>query len=99
MRLGAIFLVLLAPASLAAKHTDADLQSFKAEAEVCVHLAGEWDVDLPDENKAEIKRGMNESCGRAKALYPVLQRRYPHDPAVKQLLRKYRDLKNYQAWS
>ncbi len=68
MRPGAIFLMLLAPASLAAKHTDTDLHSFKAGAEVCTHLAGEWDVDLPDENKVEIKRGMNESCGRAKAL-------------------------------
>ncbi|WP_255521420.1 hypothetical protein [Chromobacterium sp. ASV23] len=44
------------------------MHSFKAGAEVCTHLAGEWDVDLPDENKVEIKRGMNESCGRAKAL-------------------------------
>ncbi|MCD4504350.1 hypothetical protein LQR30_09550 [Chromobacterium piscinae] len=99
MRLDTITLLLLAPVCLAAKPKDLDVQNFKTSADVCVHLSGEWDVDLPEENKAEIKKNMNESCGQAKELYPVLQKRYPHDRAIKQLLRKYPDLKDYEAWN
>ena len=99
MRFSTITLLLLAPVCLAAKPKDVDIQNFKMNADVCVHLSGEWDVDLPEENKAEIKKNMNESCGQAKKLYHVLQKRYPHDLAIKQLLHKYQDLKDYEVWN
>lgn len=98
-RLSTITLLLLAHVCLAAKPKDVDLQNFKTSAEVCVHLSGEWDADLPEENKAEIKKNMNEICGQAKDLYPFLQKRYPHDQAVRRLLHKYQDLKDYEAWN
>lgn len=91
-------LILVPCLSFVAKLKDVDVESFKENAEVCVHLSGEWDAELPDENKMEIKESMNDVCGKAKKLYPILQWRYKHDVAIKKLLLEYKDIKSYKHW-
>jgi hypothetical protein len=93
-----LFLILLPHLCLAANLKDADIKTFKENAHTCVHLSGEWDVELPAENKEEIKKNMNITCGKAKKLYMTLQKRYKNDHYIKRLLLKYKDLKDFEKW-
>lgn len=43
-----------------------DVQHFLSNAEMCQHLAGEWDSSLPEEDKKGIEKGINTWCPPAK---------------------------------
>lgn len=43
-----------------------DVQHFLSNAEMCQHLAGEWDSSLPEEDKKVIEKGINTWCAPAK---------------------------------
>ncbi|VEA63221.1 Uncharacterised protein [Salmonella enterica subsp. salamae] len=43
-----------------------DVQHFLSNAEICQHLAGEWDSSLPEEDKKDIEKGINTWCPPAK---------------------------------
>nr|WP_237142890.1 hypothetical protein [Salmonella enterica] len=43
-----------------------DVQHFLSNAEMCQHLAGEWDSSLPEEDKKDIEKGINTWCPPAK---------------------------------
>ena len=97
-----IFLWLLVISSIA--NADAgnphkkDVQEFEDNAETCDHLSGEWDAELPEENKREIKANMNDACGKAQELYGTLEKKYKNDKAVLRLLKQHRSVKNFQHW-
>ncbi|MGC0153662.1 hypothetical protein ACPRNU_14460 [Chromobacterium vaccinii] len=82
-------LILIPAAAIAGANMSKDVQTFKENAEACEHFAGEWDPDLPDENKREIQAGIDDACGKAKALYPALAKKWGQDKDVKKLLQQY----------
>ncbi|MDJ3477883.1 hypothetical protein [Salmonella enterica] len=43
-----------------------DVQHFLSNAEMCQHLAGEWDSSLPEEDKKDIKRALIPGALRRK---------------------------------
>lgn len=44
-----------------------DVQHFLSNAEMCQHLAGEWDSSLPEEDKKDIEKGINTRALRQKS--------------------------------
>ncbi len=59
-----------------------DVQHFLSNAEMCQHLAGEWDSSLPEEDKRH-KKGINTGALRRKK----------HFPGYGKVQRKQRDYK------
>ncbi|MGV7149013.1 hypothetical protein ACWA34_16940 [Escherichia coli] len=43
-----------------------DVQHFLSNAEMCQHLAGEWDSSLPEKDKRDIEKGVDTWCPPAK---------------------------------
>lgn len=66
-----------------------DVQHFLSNAEICQHLAGEWDSSLPEEDKKDIERGINTWCPPAKAALPELRKKYKENKEVIKKLSEY----------
>lgn len=61
-----------------------DVQHFLSNAEMCQHLAGEWDSSLPEKDKRDIEKG----------LIPVSSGEEITPCAAGKVQRKQRDYKN-----
>lgn len=66
-----------------------DVQHFLSNAEICQHLAGEWDSSLPKEDKKDIEKGINTWCPPAKAALPELRKKYKENKEVIKKLSEY----------
>lgn len=66
-----------------------DVQHFLSNAEICQHLAGEWDSSLPEEDKKDIEKGINTWCPPAKAALPELREKYKENKGVIKKLSEY----------
>ncbi|EOY8363577.1 hypothetical protein AIT68_005202 [Salmonella enterica subsp. salamae] len=66
-----------------------DVQHFLSNAEICQHLAGEWDSSLPEEDKKDIEKGINTWCPPAKAALPELRKKYKENKEVIKKLSEY----------
>ncbi|GAB3991334.1 hypothetical protein GCM10029978_119960 [Actinoallomurus acanthiterrae] len=62
-----------------------DVQHFLSNAEMCQHLAGEWDSSLPEKDKRDIEKGVDTCVSSGKEITPC---------AAGKVQRKQRDYKN-----
>ncbi|MYM94918.1 hypothetical protein GTP90_13695 [Rugamonas sp. FT81W] len=68
-----------------------DVQAFIKNADLCVHLAGEWDSDLPEQEQKDLKLSMDKYCGAAKKQLNKLSIKYKKNAAVQKTLSQYDD--------
>lgn len=66
-----------------------EVQHFIDNAEMCQHFAGEWDPTLPEENKKDIEKGLNEYCPQAEKSLPLLKKKYSDNNDILRLLSSY----------
>lgn len=66
-----------------------DVQHFLSNAEMCQHLAGEWDSSLPEEDKKVIEKGINTWCAPAKKALPGLREKYKENKEIIKKLSEY----------
>lgn len=94
----ALFTLALNSGVASAKDTmPLDVRKFLINADKCLHLSGEWDVDLPDENKTEIKQGIDKYCKISKIQLDKLSTKYSQNEKIIEELKKYDDsVKLYQ---
>lgn len=68
-----------------------DVQKFVKNADLCIHMAGEWDSDLEKKEQDEIKLAIDKYCGTAKIQLDKLSIKYKDNSAVKKTLTQYDD--------
>lgn len=68
-----------------------DVQAFVKNADLCVHLAGEWDSDLGKKEQKDIELTMDRYCGAAKKQLNKLSIKYRDNAAVQKTLTQYDD--------
>ncbi|EMY9541715.1 hypothetical protein ABCY66_002008 [Salmonella enterica] len=66
-----------------------DVQHFLSNAEMCQHLAGEWDSSLPEEDKKVIEKGINTWCAPAKKALLGLREKYKENKEIIKKLSEY----------
>lgn len=66
-----------------------DVQRFIDEAEICQHLAGEWDPSLPEQQQKEIKAGVDEHCSKAEKQLPALRGKYSEEQDILAMISGY----------
>ncbi|EOF5433914.1 hypothetical protein ACK1MO_003619 [Salmonella enterica] len=66
-----------------------DVQHFLGNAEMCQHLAGEWDSSLPEPDKKDIEKGVNTYCPPAKKALPELRKEYKENSEIMKILSDY----------
>jgi hypothetical protein len=95
----AIFLLALITAQSisAARPLPKDVQAFVKNAEVCEHMAGEWDSELPKSQRREITRAIKKYCAPAKQQLPLLTDKYKENPHILRTISKhaYDSVKSY----
>ncbi|MGA5953760.1 hypothetical protein ACPB4E_20115 [Escherichia coli] len=62
---------------------------FLSNAEMCQHLAGEWDSSLPEKDKRDIEKGVDTWCPPAKKSLPVLREKYKENKEIIKILSAY----------
>lgn len=93
LKVAAFLFCLAIPLSLRADSgTPPDIERFIDAADICLHLAGEWDNSLPKAQQREIKRNANMYCTRAKKQYRVLLAKYKNTPEIMKRLQDYEDV-------
>ncbi|CAM3258356.1 conserved hypothetical protein; putative exported protein [Xenorhabdus nematophila ATCC 19061] len=65
------------------------LQEYIDNAEHCLHFAEEWDSDLPDEQKKEIKEGVDQYCTKVQELRSKLKKKYKDDIKKIEIINNY----------
>lgn len=63
-----------------------DVTAYVKNAELCEHLAGEWDNSLSKRRQKEIERGIIKYCGKAKLQLPILRDKYRNNPEVRKVI-------------
>lgn len=94
MRSSYTFLLLLLSSSLAfpVENSPPDIRKFIYNAGACEHLGGEYDGELPKEEKEQIKKDIDKYCGGAKSQFTVLKRKYKDNPELlKRIKNNYND--------
>lgn len=66
-----------------------DIKTFAASAEACDHLSGEYDGELPVQQKREIERDVRKYCGAASRQLPKLRAKYKRDPAMLEVIDRH----------
>lgn len=66
-----------------------DVQHFLSNAEMCQHLAGEWDSSLPEEDKRDIEKGVDTWCPPAKKALSELREKYKENKEIIKKLSEY----------
>ena len=66
-----------------------DVQHFLSNAEMCQHLAGEWDSSLPEKDKRDNEKGVDTWCPLAKKSLPVLREKYKENKEIIKILSAY----------
>ena len=66
-----------------------DVQHFLSNAEMCQHLAGEWDSSLLEKDKRDIEKGVDTWCPLAKKSLPVLREKYKENKEIIKILSAY----------
>ncbi|WBS00509.1 hypothetical protein OU994_19580 [Pseudoduganella sp. SL102] len=85
MRFHLIFTILFAthlPALCGSKSLPRDIKAFVANAQACEHLGGEYDGQLPEDQKREIERDVRKYCGAASRQLPKLRAKYKRNAAL-----------------
>lgn len=85
--LAVIFLVAFSAQSEA--DVPQDVQRFIDEADICQHLAREWDPSLPEQQQKEIKAGVDEHCTKAEKQLPTLRGKYGEEQDILAMISGY----------
>jgi hypothetical protein len=92
MKTGAIFILLCAihlPSLSSSKHMPRDVQVFAKNDEACEHEGGEYDSELPAEQKRDIERKVRKYCGAASRQLRNLRIKYQRDPAMLEAIERH----------
>lgn len=73
-----------------------DVRRFVANADICEHLAGEWDSDQSREEQLIIEHNIERYCGCAKRQMDILVKKYKKFPAILEKINSYEVVKEYQ---
>ncbi|WP_420704075.1 hypothetical protein [Citrobacter amalonaticus] len=65
------------------------MQRFLSNADMCQHLAGEWDSSLPEQDKKDIEKGVDTYCPPAKKALADLQKKYKGNSEITKILSEY----------
>jgi len=86
------FLFLIPLPVLCNENSPQDIKNFIYNAGACEHLGGEYDGELPKEEKEQIKKDIDKYCGRAKSQFKILKERYKSNPTLlKRIKNNYND--------
>lgn len=66
-----------------------DVKAFADNVDSCIHLAGEWDSNLPKERQSEIEKSVDQYCGKAKEQKEKLKVKYKNNTEVEKILSRY----------
>lgn len=66
-----------------------DVQHFLDNAEMCQHLAGEWDSSLPEKDKRDIEKSVDTYCPPAKKALADLREKYKGNSEITKRLSEY----------
>ncbi|MBB5609075.1 MULTISPECIES: hypothetical protein [unclassified Janthinobacterium] len=94
MRISYLFLPLFFTSSLAfsVENSPQDIRKFIYNAGACEHLGGEYDGELPKEEKEKIKKDIDKYCGGAKNQFRTLKEKYKNNPTLlKRINNNYND--------
>lgn len=74
------------------------MNAYIKNAELCEHLAGEWDGSLSKRRQKEIERDVLRYCGKANIQLPILLEKYRNDPEVRKVIERhaYDSVKDFQ---
>jgi len=78
--------------ALADASVPSDIERFISVAEVCSHLAEEWDNSLPKAQQEEIERKASYYCAQTKEQYRALLTKHKDDFEITKQLYKYKPL-------
>ncbi|MBT0727615.1 hypothetical protein HGT73_09495 [Rosenbergiella australiborealis] len=73
----------------ATEQKNSDLQSFIENAEICQHLASEWDSSLPQVQQRYIEEQIDIVCPKAKHLREVIKRGYHDNKKIMEMIERY----------
>ncbi|MES2160523.1 MAG: hypothetical protein V4476_05160 [Pseudomonadota bacterium] len=94
MRIRYLFLPLALTSSLAfpVENSPHDVKKFIYNAGACEHLGGEYDGELPKEEKEQIRKDIDKYCGGAKSQFGILKEKYKNNPTLlKRIKNNYND--------
>jgi hypothetical protein len=77
------------PGMCSSKQLPHDIKTFAANAEACEHLGGEFDGELPADEKRKIERNVRKYCGAASRQLPILRTKYKRDAAMLEVVRRH----------
>lgn len=72
-----------------------EVVQFVRNADLCDHLAGEWDPDMTRNEKRTVEKNIERYCGKAQKQRATLLKKYKSDASVLNVLNKYDSVKDY----
>jgi hypothetical protein len=93
-----IFALCFSNFALAYPAAPPDVDAYVKNAELCEHLAGEWDDSLSKRRQKEIERDVSRYCGKAKTQLTILLEKYRDAPDVRKVIEAhaYDSVKDFQ---
>jgi hypothetical protein len=86
-----IFLFISSPA-ISSEYLPKDVRIYIYNSGACEHLGGEYDGELPKEQKEQIRRDIDKYCGGAKRQFKILKEKYKNNPTLlKRIKNNYND--------
>lgn len=82
MKINALLILLCVfhlPGFCSPEHLPRDVETFAKNAEVCEHMGGEYDGELPADQKRDIERNVRKYCGAASRQLRALRNKYKRD--------------------
>jgi hypothetical protein len=84
-----LMLLSIALPAIAGNLQNKDVRAFVENADLCEHLAGEWDPDLPKSDRVRIKQQVKTYCPKARKQMYALEKKHAKDPEIQQLISEY----------
>ena len=66
-----------------------DIQRFIDNADLCEHMAGEFDSDQSKQRQREIEQAVVKYCGAAQRQLRVLKRKYKNNAGVQKIIEEH----------
>jgi hypothetical protein len=86
-----IFFLISSPA-FPSENLPKDVRIYIYNSGACEHLGGEYDGELPKEQKEQIRRDIDRYCGGAKKQFNTLKEKYKDNPVLlKRIKNNYND--------
>ncbi|MBB3221084.1 hypothetical protein [Pseudoduganella umbonata] len=70
-------------------HLPRDVSAYVENAEACEHFGGEYDSELPFDQKREIENGIRKYCSAANRQLSMLRKKYRRDPAMLAVINRH----------